>query len=310
MLDAPQTQDMPTGAPTAPVAPVPLPGLPGWKPSEPALPPIGALVDSVVKERVRSEARRPPAAPAIVRNRLKGIAILGSHPATVMQAPFADEGWLIYACSPDNTPYGHTKNRRELPRFDQWFELHAPIEDPSRPFGYLHYVSRLSCPVWMRDERAMASGLFKSARPYPEAQLRGTDFIEKRVVEVKPPVYETAEVKPGVRAKVEVRPGLYQKVGVPVPNGDGRFCAYMFTSSIAYIAAKAILDIEGLMAEGRIGGSEPPMLGFWGILQSGDDEYAYQRAGTQYFIDQAMKAGIRTLVAPESRLFDMPSYKW
>ena len=41
-------------------------------------------------------------APAAAPQKYTGIAILGSHPATVMNAPFGDASWLIYACSPHN----------------------------------------------------------------------------------------------------------------------------------------------------------------------------------------------------------------
>jgi hypothetical protein len=44
------------------------------------------------------------------------IAILGSHPASNMLAPFADVTWEIWSCSPQNF---------QLPRIDAWFELHS-----------------------------------------------------------------------------------------------------------------------------------------------------------------------------------------
>jgi hypothetical protein len=268
MLDAPQIDE--AGALKAPA------GLRPYEALKPTLPPLdpsgmGAVLDAV---------DGAPAAPAIARGRLKGIAIVGSHPATATMAPFQDEGWLIYACSPDNTPFGDPKNCRTLPRHDQWFELHAPIEDPTRPWAYLHYVSQLP-HVWMRDPRAMASGLFKGAKPYPEKELFGGHVVEERTV--------------------EVQKGVFQKQRVGIPAGDGRFCPYAFTSSIAYIMAKAIVDCEsGGIAQ----------IGLWGILQRSDKEYAYQRGGTQYFIHEALRAGIKVMVAPESRLFDMPDHKW
>lgn len=197
-----------------------------------------------------------------------------------MQAPFHDKSAFIYACSPDNTPFGDPKNCRTLPRVDCWAELHAPVEDPTRPFGYLHYVSQLPC-VLMRDPRALASGIFNGARPYPEKALFGAHVVEERTI--------------------EVRKGVFQRMRVALPAGDGRFCPYMFTSSIAYMLAKAIVDCE------REGIRE---IGLWGILQSSENEYAYQRQGTQYFLWEAMRAGIKVMVAPESRLFDMPDYKW
>ena len=95
------------------------------------------------------------------------VCVLGSHPATVMQTPFHDETAFILACSP------HNWERRTLPRVDAWAELHGPIEDPTRAFAYLKAVSEMPV-VWMRDRRAMASGAFKGARPYPEDEVNAT----------------------------------------------------------------------------------------------------------------------------------------
>jgi hypothetical protein len=44
------------------------------------------------------------------------VAILGSHPASMKLAPFADPNWEIWACSPQNY---------SAPRIDAWFELHS-----------------------------------------------------------------------------------------------------------------------------------------------------------------------------------------
>jgi hypothetical protein len=211
---------------------------------------------------------------------IKGIAIVGSHPATAMEAPFADPAWEIWACSPDNTPFGSSKEARELPRVDDWFEVHAPLEHHSRPYGYLQYVAKLP-KVWMRDQRALASGLFPGARPYPEQQMYGTDAL--------------------MRGTQKVAEGVYQDVAIPMPVGDGLFCPWMFTSSIAYMLAKAIVDCEAR----SIGA-----IGLWGILQSSDNEYAYQRPGTQYFLWEARRRGIEVLVAPESRLAERPAANW
>jgi hypothetical protein len=93
----------------------------------------------------------------------KGIAILGSHPQTVMMSPFDDEDWLIYACSP------HNFEMRTLPRFDQWFETHIPIQDATRGYNYLKYLETLP-HVWMRDKDQMSH--FKGAKPYPEEEMK------------------------------------------------------------------------------------------------------------------------------------------
>jgi hypothetical protein len=211
-----------------------------------------------------------------------------------MNAPFGDPSWAIWACSPDNTPFGHTKNRRTLPRFDQWFELHDPIEDPTRPFGYLKTVSEMPF-VWMRDKRAMASGLFKGARPYPEKEIKGT--FETQIIKVPSGTYRPVQ---GPDGKGQMREIMEQRT-VEVPNMDGVFSPHMFTSSLAYMLAKAIMDCE---QQGI------PQIGVWGVLQQSDNEYAYQRPGIQYFLGEAIKRGIRVVANRESCLFDMPAWKW
>src|SRR5690606_13506828 len=113
------------------------------------------------------------AAPAIVRQRLKGIAVLGSHPATKRQAPYNDDGWLIYACSPDNSPYGLSPDACAPPRVNEWFEVHNPVFDRTRPYEYLDWLRNIPV-VWMRDPIAMrfcaedGTPLFPTARLYPE----------------------------------------------------------------------------------------------------------------------------------------------
>jgi hypothetical protein len=94
----------------------------------------------------------------------KGIAVLGSHPATVEMAPFGEEDWLIYACSP------HNFECRRLPRFDAWFELHKPIADATRAYPYLRYLETIDKPLWMRDDDAMH--LFPTAKKFPEQEMQ------------------------------------------------------------------------------------------------------------------------------------------
>lgn len=206
--------------------------------------------------------------PAQAKVAVAGIAICGSNPATKHTAPFGDPSWLIYSCSPDNSPYGNPANCSVLPRVDHQFELHAPLEDPSRPASYLCWVAQQPL-VWMRDARALQSGVFKGARPYPEQKLFGT----------------LTKMRDGSLA----------------PTGDGEFCPQMFTSSIAYMLAKAIMDCveQGIKN-----------LGLFGILQSEKEEYKSQRPGTQYMLWEARKRGINVHVAPESKLLEGPVNKW
>jgi len=98
-------------------------------------------------------------------SKYKGIAVLGSHPATVELAPFSDDGWKIYACSP------HNFEHRKLPRFDAWFELHKPIADATRAYPYLRYLETIDKPLYMRDEEAMH--LFPTAVKFPQEEIEG-----------------------------------------------------------------------------------------------------------------------------------------
>ena len=177
---------------------------------------------------------------------ITGIAICGSHPATLKFAPFKDESWLIYACSPDNTPYGLGNNAQAIPRFDEWFEVHVPIADKSRPYPYLRYLESVP-KVWMRDKQAM--GKFPGAIEYPEAEMKA------------------------------------------------KFCPFLFTSSIGFIMAKAITDCEQRGIK---------KLGLFGILQASQQEYAYQRSGTQYFMWEAARRGIDVMVPDISKLGEPP----
>jgi hypothetical protein len=228
----------------------------------------------LLDETIETSAAGSVDAPAVAQQTCAGIAILGSHPATVMNAPFGDPNWRILACSP------HNVEQRQLPRVDEWFEVHDTIEDPTRAFGYLKAVSEMPF-VWMRDPRALASGLFKGARAYPEAELKGTSTFQK--------------------LQGRAADGSVTALKVEVPNHDGLFCPTMFTSSIAYMLAKAIVDCE---REG-IG-----HIGIWGVMQASEGEYTYQRPGIQYFLHEAMKRGIKVIANRESCLFDMPQWKW
>lgn len=206
--------------------------------------------------------------------RHKMIAILGSHPATVMQAPFADPTVFIMACSPHNVEH------RKLPRVDVFCELHDIVEDPTRAFGYLKAVSEMPV-VLMRDKRALKSGNFPNAVAFPDAKLKGTSEFQ--------------------RIKLPNPDGSFEVRNVEVPKGDGMFCPFQFTSSIAYMLAKAIDDCE---REGI------KHIGLWGILQRSEGEYTYQRPGIQYFIWEATRRGIKVIANRESCLFDMPTWKW
>jgi hypothetical protein len=234
--------------------------------------------------------------PAQAKSLVSGVAIVGSNPATVMAAPYGDPTWSIHVCSPDNTPFGHNKNRRELPRVDETYELHIPVCDESRPFAYVHHIATTRPIVWLRDEAALASGFFKGGRLYPEKDLKGTSKFET----IKVPSGTFRQVIDKSTGKMGFAEGIEERQ-TEIPNNDGMFLACMFTSSIAYMLAKAISDAEQQGIK---------QIGLWGIMQQSDNEYAYQRPGIQYFLGEAMKRGIKIVANRESCLFDMPNWKW
>ena len=183
---------------------------------------------------------------------IEGIAVLGSHPQTRAQAPF-DKPWLIYACSPDNSPHGHGPHAAAPPRVDAWFEVHKPAFDRTRPYEYLLWLKTLHCPIYMRDEVAMALRgpdgelLFPNALAYPEDVIKA------------------------------------------------EFGPFTFTSSIAYMLAKAIEDCRA---------QNIARIGLFGIMQASQNEYAYQRPGIQNLIVEACRRGIEVTAPQESRLFE------
>jgi len=113
----------------------------------------------------------------------------------------------------------------------------------------------------MRDLEAMKH--FPTAVQYPEAELRGV--------------------------------GETNQYGQVIVKELGKFSYFAFTSSIAYIMAKALddCDKEGIKE-----------IGLWGIMQASQTEYAYQKPGIQYFIDRAWRRGVKVTCPTESNLFE------
>lgn len=66
------------------------------------------------------------------------IALIGSAPSSVHLAPYGDQSWEIWGCSPGAA--AHVK------RIDQWFELHA-MNDASMTPDYVQWMANVSKPV-------------------------------------------------------------------------------------------------------------------------------------------------------------------
>lgn len=185
------------------------------------------------------------------------IAILGSAPSSMRLAPYGDQSWKIWGCSPGLYP--------GMPRCDAWFELHRwepPVigkPDSQKPWfspEYVQWMAGLRCPVWM-------------FLPVPE---------------------------------------IPTSLALPAKELMDKWGNYFMTSSIAWMMAMAIDQILLEREADRPEGTKDA-IGLWGVDMAATEEYGYQRAGCQYFIQMANNLGIDIVVPPESDLLrPMPPY--
>lgn len=217
------------------------------------------------------------------------IAICGSHPATKMKAPFGEPDWQIWACSPHNYSHGR------LPRVNEWFELHTPAHDGPRyiPLKAWEQAGHKGNP----DVRLLMTPDKGAVVELPPT--RPMDYLEwvRDEVSKEIPVWvrDTAFFATERRETVE-RP---ERGFWPYPEDElkRRFSPFPFTSSIAYMMAKAIA-------------AEPEALGLFGIVQASPNEFSYQRPGIQFLINEAHRAGIEVVAPHEARLFDVVEQEW
>lgn len=91
------------------------------------------------------------------------IALVGTCPSSRMLAPYDDESWEIWACSPDNA-YGR------LPRVSEWFEIHGDLAWPeSSEWGapsYVRWLNDQTFPIWAIDD-----SIIKKAKAFPKEML-------------------------------------------------------------------------------------------------------------------------------------------
>lgn len=256
-----------------------------------AAPASAARIQQVIDELKAASLSRP-AGSGQQRTKINGIAILGSNPASVEQAPFDDPSWLIYACSPHNVEH------RTLPRVDQWFEVHKPICDTTRQYRYLRTVEDMPF-VWMRDEDALP--LFKGGRPYPEKRMKSIfcDFLFRSSISYMQAVaiddccgeeWWRHHLFP---PPAEMREEIFSNVTVEEKDG------------VAYMVLEACREVIEKHGKPPI-----PMIGLWGVHQASKNEYYEQRDGIQYFIWEALRRGIRVMAPEDSKLFEHKPDNW
>jgi len=115
---------------------------------------------------------------------------------------------------------------------------------------------------------------------WPECQSYGGPYIEW-LKQQKFPIY--------------MQDQTFVPNAIPLPIQDlvSTFGKYFFTSSFAYMLAMAI----------KMGASE---VAIFGVDVASKDEYIQQRAGVQYFMQEAAKRGIKVNVPYESDLAQPP----
>lgn len=89
----------------------------------------------------------------------------------------------------------------------------------------------------------------------------------------------------------------------PDEDMEKEFGPFCWTSSIAFMLAKAIKELEASTDEEK-------MLGIFGVMQASPNEYTYQRPAIQQFIVEAARRHIKIAVPPASKLFDVAQEKW
>ena len=97
-------------------------------------------------------------------------------------------------------------------------------------------------------------------------------------------------------------PELKNGVVYPLQEVLDRFGPYFLTSSLSLMLAMAIIEIEK-------SGESDSVIGMWGVDMAATEEYGYQRAGCQHFLELAYELGIAIYVPPESDILrPMPVY--
>lgn len=76
-------------------------------------------------------------------------------------------------------------------------------------------------------------------------------------------------------------------IAYPKDEMIAKYGPYFFTSSLAYMFALALEQ-------------KPTHIGMWGVDMTATEEYGYQRAGCQYFIQKARDLGVQIIVPVES----------
>lgn len=103
------------------------------------------------------------------------VAIMGTQPASRMQAPFGDLSWTIWGSSPGNMGEpGNPNYPGALPRIDAWIEVHSNFMwQEYRSYGepYVRWLSEQKFPVLTPKGIPSYDALFKTSQAFPWREL-------------------------------------------------------------------------------------------------------------------------------------------
>jgi hypothetical protein len=105
---------------------------------------------------------------------------------------------------------------------------------------------------------------------------------------------------------LEKQPQVPNSVRLDVDDLTQRYGHYNFTSSIAWMLAMAIDEIQAARQARPPGVEEQDEIGLWGVDMAATEEYGYQRAGCQFFVQLVASLKIRITLPPESDLMVPP----
>lgn len=154
----------------------------------------------------------------------------------------------------------------------------APYNDPS---WIIYACSPNSLSMVKRSDE------WFEIHPWKPGERQSMDFVMHLAMH-KGPVW-----------MIEPKPEVPTAVAYPKDAMVQKFGKYFFTSSISWMAAKAIDTLEQSTDEEKV-------LGFWGVDLQAADEYQMQRGGCHYFIVEAERRGIKVQAAPESDILAPP----
>jgi len=97
-------------------------------------------------------------------------------------------------------------------------------------------------------------------------------------------------------------PEIPRSQALPVQALVEKFGNYFMTSSIAWMMAMAIDQILLARQQNPQHDITQDAIGLWGVDMAATEEWGFQRAGCQYFIQMANNLGIAIIVPPESDL--------